>query len=59
MILAFLFSTPGRESSIDPAVFGQILLGDIVLLGAALSTAGEALVASELDDDDRKRIKPA
>ena len=45
--LSFIFSTPGWESTLGfPAlsvVPGQFLLKDLVLLGAALVTAGEAL----------------
>lgn len=45
--LSFIFSTPGWESTLGfPAlsvVPGQFLLKDVVLLGAALVTAGEAL----------------
>ena len=45
--LSFIFSTPGWESTLGfPAlsvVPGQFLLKDLVLLGAAFVTAGEAL----------------
>lgn len=46
--LSFLFSTPGWESSLGgfPAVSGfpgQFLLKDVVLLGAAIWSLGEAL----------------
>lgn len=45
--LSFIFTTPGWEGSLGfPAlsvVPGQFLLKDLVLLGAALTTAGEAL----------------
>ena len=62
-ILTFLFATPGRAPSLGgfPAIAapGQLVLKDFVLLGAALSSAGEALVASKLHDNDRNRIKPA
>jgi len=48
--LSFIFSTPGWESTLGfPAlsvVPGQFLLKDLVLLGAALSTAAEALSSS-------------
>lgn len=48
--LSFIFSTPGWESTLGfPAlsvVPGQFLLKDLVLLGAALMTAGEALQSS-------------
>jgi len=48
--LSFLFSTPGViESSLGfpalSAVPGQFLIKDVVLLGAALWTTGEALRA--------------
>ena len=51
--LTFLISTPGWEPSLGgfPAlstVPGQFVLKDIVLLGAALYTAGEALQAPRL-----------
>jgi uncharacterized membrane protein YkgB len=46
--LTFLFSTPGWEPSLGgfpalSAMPGQFLLKDIVLLGAALWSLGEAL----------------
>jgi len=49
--LSFLFTTPGWEPSLGgfPALSaspGQFLLKDVVLLGAALFTAGEALEAA-------------
>jgi uncharacterized membrane protein YkgB len=49
--LTFLFSTPGWEPSLGgfPAlsvVPGQFLIKDIVLLGAALWSLGEALHAA-------------
>ena len=48
--LTFLFTTPGWEPSLGgfpaiSAVPGQFLLKDVVLLGAAVWTAGEALAA--------------
>ena len=48
--LSFLFSTPGWEASLGgfPAlsvVPGQFLLKDVVLLGAAVWSLGEALTA--------------
>lgn len=51
--LTFLITTPGWEPSLGgfpalSAMPGQFLLKDIVLLGAALFTAGEALDAGEL-----------
>jgi len=50
--LSFLFSTPGWEASLGgfPAlsvVPGQFLLKDVVLLGAAVWSLGEAMSASE------------
>jgi uncharacterized membrane protein YkgB len=50
--LSFLFSTPGWEASLGgfPAlsvVPGQFLLKDVVLLGAALWSCGEALTSLE------------
>lgn len=49
--LTFLVTTPGWEPSLGgfPALSatpGQFLLKDLVLLGASLSTAGEALAAT-------------
>ena len=49
--LSFLFSTPGWEPSLGgfpalSALPGQFLLKDIVLLGAALWSFGEALTSS-------------
>ncbi len=49
--LSFLVTTPGWESSLGgfpalSAMPGQFLLKDVVLLGAALYTAGEALGAA-------------
>ena len=48
--LSFLFSTPGWEPSLGgfPALsagVGQFLIKDVVLLGAALWSLGEALIA--------------
>jgi reactive chlorine resistance protein C len=48
--LTFLFTTPGWEKSLGSfpalsAMPGQFLLKDLVLLGAAIFTAGEALGA--------------
>ena len=42
--LSFLVTTPGVFSPTNP--FGGFLMKDIMLLGAALSTAGEALEAA-------------
>jgi uncharacterized membrane protein YkgB len=60
--LTFLLSTPGVWQpgygfpflSPNP---GQFLAKDILLLGAAIYTAGEALLASENEGYDRDRIK--
>jgi reactive chlorine resistance protein C len=54
--VSFLVTTPGREPSLGgfPAVSampGQFVLKDIVLLGAALWTAGEAWAARPLRTD--------
>jgi uncharacterized membrane protein YkgB len=51
--LTFLVSTPGWESSLGgfpalSAMPGQFLLKDVVLLGVATFTAGEALEAARL-----------
>jgi uncharacterized membrane protein YkgB len=48
--LSFLFTTPGWEPSLGgfpalSAMPGQFLVKDVVLLGVALSSAGEALEA--------------
>jgi uncharacterized membrane protein YkgB len=48
--LSFLFSTPGWEPSLGgfPALsgaVGQFLLKDVVLLGAAIWSLGEALTS--------------
>lgn len=56
--LSFLFSTPGWEASLGgfPAlsvVPGQFLLKDIVLLGAALWSLGEALQQAESGREDQ------
>ena len=50
--LSFLFSTPGWESSLGgfPALsgaIGQLLIKDVVLLGAALWSLGEAMTATK------------
>jgi uncharacterized membrane protein YkgB len=50
--LSFLITTPGWESSLGgfpalSAMPGQFLLKDVVLLGVALFTAGEALGAAQ------------
>ena len=49
--LSFLFSTPGWEPSLGgfralSVVPGQFLLKDVVLLGAAVWSLGEALSAA-------------
>jgi reactive chlorine resistance protein C len=43
--LSFLFTTPGVLDPQNPA--GGFLIKDLILLGAALSTAGEALHAAQ------------
>ncbi len=48
--LSFLVTTPGALSPTSP--FGGFLLKDIILLGAALSTAAEALTAQQ----ERERL---
>jgi reactive chlorine resistance protein C len=50
--LSFLFSTPGWEPSLGgfpalSAMPGQFLLKDVVLLGAAIWSLGEALIPKE------------
>lgn len=45
MTLSFLFTTPGGLSPMSP--FGGFLLKDVILLGAALYTAAEALAAQQ------------
>ena len=54
--LSFLVTTPGWEPSLGgfpalSAMPGQFLLKDIVLLGAALSTAGEAIAGARSRHD--------
>jgi reactive chlorine resistance protein C len=48
--LSFLFTTPGWEPTLGfpglSALPGQFLLKDIILLGAAVFTAGEAFAAA-------------
>jgi len=53
--LSFLFSTPGWEPSLGgfpalSAMPGQFLLKDIVLMGAAIWSLGEALTASRVHE---------
>jgi uncharacterized membrane protein YkgB len=57
--LTFLITTPGWEPSLDgfPALsapVGQFLLKDVVLLGAAVYTAGEALGTRGVDVRNEK-----
>ena len=57
--LTFLVTTPGWEPSLGgfpalSAMPGQFLLKDLVLLGASLSTAGEALAATRSSRDVRR-----
>jgi uncharacterized membrane protein YkgB len=59
--LTFLFTTPGWESSLGgfpalSAMPGQFLLKDLVLLGVAILTAGEALGAA---NSRRIRTQPS
>jgi uncharacterized membrane protein YkgB len=54
--LSFLFSTPGWEPSLGgfpalSALPGQFLLKDVVLLGAALSSCGEAWAAASKNEE--------
>ena len=49
--LSFLFSTPGALSPMHPA--NAFLLKDIVLLGACLATAAEALGAARAGSPSR------
>jgi reactive chlorine resistance protein C len=42
--LSFLFTTPGALSPVSP--FGGFLIKDVILLGASLATAAEALAAA-------------
>lgn len=61
--LSFLFSTPGWEPSLGgfPAISGhpgQFLLKDIVLLGAAIRSLGEALSARHPRAETRPSVEP-
>jgi uncharacterized membrane protein YkgB len=58
--LSFLFTTPGWEPSLGgfpalSAMPGQFLLKDVVLLGVALLSAGEALEASHVHRTGKAR----
>jgi reactive chlorine resistance protein C len=60
---SFLFTTPGWEPSLGgfPAVSampGQFVLKDIVLLGVALWTAGEALSAARTGQAATSAVEP-
>jgi uncharacterized membrane protein YkgB len=60
--LSFLFSTPGWEPSLGgfPALsgaVGQFLLKDVVLLGAAIWSLGEALQCTEPAKSQRSKSK--
>jgi uncharacterized membrane protein YkgB len=60
---SFLFTTPGWEPSLGgfPAVSampGQFVLKDIVLLGVALWTAGEALSAARTGQAAASAVEP-
>ena len=62
--VSFLFTTPGWEGSLGgfPAlsiVPGQFLLKDVVLLGGALWSMGEALKAAEAADAAASTATPA
>ncbi len=62
--LTFLFSAPASDPNLDgfpviAAMPGQIMFKDVVLLGAALSSAGEAVVASGMVGRDKNRMKSA
>ena len=62
--LTFLFSTSASASDLGgfpviAAMPGQIMFKDVVLLGAALSSAGEAFVASGMVGHDKNRMKSA
>jgi reactive chlorine resistance protein C len=58
--ITLLFSTSGRQPSLRgfPAIVvpGQILLKNVVLLGAALSSAGEAWEAAQVRPRVKSRI---
>jgi reactive chlorine resistance protein C len=59
--LSFLVTTPGALSPMSP--FQQFLVKDLVLLGAALFTAAEALSAADASRPDRaglgqRRLQP-
>jgi uncharacterized membrane protein YkgB len=54
--LSFLFSTPGALSLKHPA--GGFLMKDIVLLGACIATAAEALNAARAKSAARERPVP-
>ena len=61
--LSFLFSAPGWEPSLGgfPALsssVGQFLIKDVVLLGAAIWTCGEAYCASREQLRENNRISP-
>ena len=60
--LTFLITTPGWEPTLGgfPALsgaVGQFLLKDIVLLGAAVFTAGEAFAAVSVKEAQAQRGK--
>jgi reactive chlorine resistance protein C len=62
--LTFLFTTPGWEPSLGgfpalSAMPGQFLLKDLVLLGAALFTAGESLAAVRSRGTGIPQIEPS
>lgn len=60
--LTFLFTTPGWEKSLGgfpalSAMPGQFLLKDLVLLGVAIYTAGEALGAATFRDTGVSQVE--
>src|ERR1700761_9038019 len=62
--LTFLFTTPGWEKSLGgfpalSAMPGQFLLKDIVLLGAAILTAGEALGVARPQGSVNPQVDPS
>ena len=59
--ISFLFTTPGWEPSLGgfpalSAMPGQFLLKDIVLLGVALLSAGEAFEAAQISRREKREI---
>jgi uncharacterized membrane protein YkgB len=61
--LSFLFSAPGWEPSLGgfpvlSSSVGQFLIKDVVLLGAAIWTCGEAYSANYTESRESNRISP-